>query len=167
MIAKYFATSFAIEKVVERSAGDEQLLADSDDLNELGGIAVEVDHVPGFLRRHGAGVHGHAHVGLGQRRSVVGAVAGHRDEAALSLFLLDVLEFVFRCRLRQEVVDAGFLSDGRGGERIVTGDHYGADAHGPQRREPLLHPALHDVLQVNDAEHLLAICHGERSAAVS
>ena len=69
----------------ERAAGDEQLLADLDDVDELRRVGVEVDHVPGFLRRLGAGVHGDADVGLRERRSVVRAVAGHRDEAAAAL----------------------------------------------------------------------------------
>jgi hypothetical protein len=42
------------------------------------------------VHRHvGAGAHGDADIGLGQRRRVVDAVAGHRDDAALGLQLLD------------------------------------------------------------------------------
>ena len=69
----------------ERAAGDEQLLADLDDLDELRRVGVEVDHVPGLLGRLGAGVHGHADVGLGEGGGVVGAVAGHGDEAPAGL----------------------------------------------------------------------------------
>ena len=36
-----------------------------------------------FHRDVGAGAHGDADVGCGQRRRVVDAVAGHRDDAAL------------------------------------------------------------------------------------
>ena len=86
-IAKYFATSFAIENVVSDAAGDEQLLADLDDVDELRRIGVEVDHVPGFLGRLGAGVHRDADVGLGERRRVVRAVARHRDEPAPGLLV--------------------------------------------------------------------------------
>ncbi len=68
-----------------RNSGDEQLLADLDDVDELGRIGVEVDHVAGLLGGLRAGVHRHADVGLGQRRRVVGAVAGHRDEVAARL----------------------------------------------------------------------------------
>ena len=85
MMAKYLATSLAIEKVVSEPAGDEELLADLHDLDQLRRVRVEVDHVPGFLGRLGAGVHGHADVGLGQGGGVVGAVAGHGDEVAAGL----------------------------------------------------------------------------------
>ena len=69
----------------QRAAGDQQLLADLDDLDELGRVGVEVDHVAGLFGRRRAGVHRHADVGLGQRGRVVGAVAGHRDELAALL----------------------------------------------------------------------------------
>ena len=85
MIAKYLATSLAIEKVVSDAPGDEELLADLDDVDELRRVRVEVDHVPGLLGRLGAGVHRDADVGLRERRRVVGAVAGHGDEAAAGL----------------------------------------------------------------------------------
>ena len=55
----------------------------------------------------------------------------------------------------EEVVDAGFGRDGGGGQRVVAGDHDGADAHGAQLGEALAHAALDDVLQMDDAEHLL------------
>ena len=61
-VAKYLATSFAIEKVLRRP-GHEQLLADLDDLDQLRGIAVQVDHVPDFRGRLGAGVHREPDVG--------------------------------------------------------------------------------------------------------
>ena len=69
----------------ERAAGHEELLADLDDFDELGGVGVEVDHVAGFLRGLRAGVHGDADVGLGEGRGIVGAVAGHGNELALAL----------------------------------------------------------------------------------
>ena len=78
----------------QRTAGDQHLFSDFDDVDELGRIAVEVDHVAGFARGLRAGVHGDADVGLGQRGRVVGAVAGHRDEMAVGLFLADALQFV-------------------------------------------------------------------------
>ena len=71
----------------ERAAGDQQLLADLDDVDELRRVGVEVDHVPGFLRRLRAGVHRHADVGLRERGRVVGAVTGHRDEPAAALLV--------------------------------------------------------------------------------
>ena len=149
----------------ERAARHEQLLADLDHLEELGGVGVEVDHVAGFLRRLGAGVHGHADVGLGERGRVVGAVAGHGHELALRLLVLDEAHLRLGRRLGEEVVDAGLAGDGRGGARVVAGDHDRADAHGAEAVEALLDAALHDVLEVNDAEHARAVGDRERRAA--
>jgi hypothetical protein len=68
----------------QRAAGHQQLLADLDDLEQLGRVAVEVDHVAGLLGRLRAGVHRHGDVGLRQRGRVVGAVAGHGDQVPFS-----------------------------------------------------------------------------------
>ena len=138
----------------QRAAGDQELLADLDDLDELRRVRVEVDHVPGFLGRLRAGVHGHADVGLGERGGVVGAVAGHGDEEPAGLLLLDQRHLVLGRGLGQEVVDAGLLGDGRRGERVVAGDHHRADAHAAQLGEPLADALLHDVLEVDHAEDL-------------
>ena len=112
MIAKYFATSLAMEKVVSDPAGDQQLLADLDDLDELRRVGVEVDHVAGLFGRRSAGVHGDADVGLRERGGVVGAVAGHRDELAALLLLADQGHLVLGLGLGEEVVDAGLFRDG-------------------------------------------------------
>ena len=66
----------------QRAAGDQQLLADLDDVDQLRRVGVEVDHVAGLLGRGRPGVHRDADVGLGERRRVVGAVAAHRDHPA-------------------------------------------------------------------------------------
>ena len=95
----------------------------------LVGIGIEIDHVAGFARRLGAGLHGDADVGLGKRRRVVGAVAAHGDEPAALLLLADIGELVLRRRLGEEIVDAGFRGDRGGGDRIVAGDHHRPDAH--------------------------------------
>ena len=73
----------------QRAARHQQLLADLDDLDQLGRIGIEVDHVAGLARGLRAGVHGDADVGLGQRRRVVGAVAAHGDQLALGLLVAD------------------------------------------------------------------------------
>ena len=61
--------------------------------------------------------------------------------------------------------------DRRGGERIVAGDHHGADAHGAQPVEALAHAALHDVLEIDDAQHArrraVALGHHQRRAALA
>ena len=85
----------------QRAARHQELLADLDDLDQLGRIAVEIDHVAGFFRGLRAGVHRQADVGLRQRRRIVGAVAHHRDQLALGLFLADVGELRFGRRLRR------------------------------------------------------------------
>ena len=109
---KYLATSLAMENVVSAPARHQELLADLDDLDELGRVGVEVDHVAGLLRGLGAGVHGDAHVGAGERGRVVGAVARHRDEPAALLHLVDEGELGLGRRLGEEVVDAGLGRDG-------------------------------------------------------
>ena len=169
MIAKYLATSLAIENVVSAPARHQELLPDLDDLDQLGRIRVEVHHVAGLARRLRAGVHRHAHVGLRQRGSVVGPVARHRDQPAAGLLPPDERQLVFRPGLGQEVVDAGLLRDRRRGERIVAGDHHGANAHRAQAVEALAHAALHDVLEIHGAEHprapVVPLGHHQRRAA--
>src|SRR5262249_37492243 len=149
----------------ERATRHQQLLADLDDLNELGWIRVEVDHVAGLARGLGAGIHGNAHVRLGERRCVVGAVAAHGDELAFRLLVADQLELVLGGRLGEEIVDARLRRDGGGGHRIVAGDHDGADAHAAQLGEALANAALDDVLELNDAEQPPVLGDGERRAA--
>jgi hypothetical protein len=107
------------------------LLADFHDLDQLGRIRVEVDHVAGFLGRRGSGVHGHAYARLGECRCVVGSIPGHRDELAALLLALDQRHLVLGLGFRQDVVDPGLVGDGLSSQRIVTSDHHGADAQTP------------------------------------
>ena len=153
MMAKYLATSLAMLKGGQRAARHQQLLAGLDDLQQLGRVAVQVDHVAGLLGRLRAGVHGHRHVGLGQRRCVVGAVAGHRHQPAFGLVVADHLQLGFGRGLGQEVVDTGLGGDGRGGEPVVAGDHHRLDAHAAQFGKALLDAALDDVLQLDHTQH--------------
>ncbi len=67
MIAKYFATSFAIENVVSAPRVISNCLPISTISMSFVGIRVEIDHVPGFLCRLRAGVHRDSDVGLRQR----------------------------------------------------------------------------------------------------
>ena len=89
MMAKYLATSLAMEKVVSAPRVMSNCLPMATISINLVGLRVEIDHVAGFLGGLRAAVHGDAYVGLGERGSVVGAVAGHRDELAVSLLALD------------------------------------------------------------------------------
>src|SRR5204863_2545041 len=104
-------------------------------------------------------------VGLSEGGSVVGAVAGHRDEVAIGLFFANAFQFLFRSRLRHEIIHTRFGSNRGGGERIVARDHHGANAHLAEVREALLDAAFDDVLQMNDAQHFAAFRHDERRAA--
>ena len=70
-------------------------------------------------------------------------------------------------RLGEEVVDAGLLGDHGGGERVVAGDHHGADAHGAHLVEALADAALDDVLEVDHAERPVVAGDGERGAALA
>ena len=137
MMAKYLATSLAMLKVVSAPRVISSCLPISTTSMSLVGLRVEVDHVAGLLGGLGAGVHGHADVGLGQRGRVVGAVAGHGDQLAAGLLLADERELVLGRGLGEEVVHAGLGGDGRGGERVVAGDHHGADAHRAELVEAL------------------------------
>ena len=82
MIAKYLATSLAIENVVSEPRVMSSCLPISTISMSFVGFGVEVDHVAGLFGRLRAGVHRHADVGLRERGRVVGAVAGHRDQPA-------------------------------------------------------------------------------------
>ena len=61
-----------------------------------------------------ARVHGDTDVGLRQRGRVVGAVAAHGDELALSLFVADELELVLGRGLGEEVIDPSFRRNSGG-----------------------------------------------------
>ena len=128
------------------------MLADRDDLEQLGRVGVEVDHVGRILGSRGPTVHRQSDVGLGECRSVVRAVTGHRDEVALGLLRPDERDLLLGRGLRDEVVDAGLLGDGRRGARIVAGDHHGADAHPAELGEALDESLLDGVLEFDHAE---------------
>ena len=67
--------------------------------------------------------------------------------------------------LGEEVVDAGFGGDGGGGDRVVAGDHHGAQAHPAQVGEAFLHPRLDHVLEVDDAHQLEVLGDGQGRTA--
>ena len=165
MMAKYFATSLAIENVVSAPRVISSCLPISTTSISLVGLEVEIDHVAGLARGLRAGVHGDADIGLGERRRVVGAVAAHGDQLALGLLVADEPQLVLGRGLGEEVVDAGLRRDGRRRRRIVAGDHDGADAHAAQLGEALADAALDDVLEVNHAEQLAILGDRERRAA--
>ena len=164
-MAKYFATSLAMLKVVSAPRVMSSCLPMPTISMSLVGSRVEVDHVAGLFRGLGAGVHRDADVGLGEGRGVVGAVAGHGDEPALRLLVADAGDLVLGLRLGDEVVDAGLPGDGGGGERVVAGDHDGADAHAAQLREARGDAGLDRVLEVDEAEDFAVVDDAERCSA--
>ena len=125
------------------------MLSDLDDLDQLRRIGIKIHHVSGFFGGLSSGVHRHANVSLGQSRRIVRTVTRHCYKLAARLFSFDERHLVFRSRLREKVVNAGFASNRRGGEWIVTRDHYCSDTHLPHLIEALDHSALDDVLQLN------------------
>ena len=149
----------------QRAARHQELLPDAHDLDELGGIAVEIDHVAGLAGGLRAALHGNADIRLRERGCVIGAVAAHGDETALALFVADIGQLVLRRGLGDEIVDAGLRRDRRRRDGVVAGDHHRADAHAAQLREPLLDVRLHDVLQMDDADDPSALGEAERRSA--
>ena len=85
MIAKYFATSFAMLKVVSEPRVIQHLFSDLDDVEQLYWIAIEIDHVAGS-RGLRSRVPGNTDIGLSERGRVIRAVAGHGHQSAFSLF---------------------------------------------------------------------------------
>ena len=152
MIAKYFATSLAIENVVSAPRVMSSCLPISTISMSLVGSESRSTMLPASFAADVPGVHRDADVGLGQRGGVVGAVAGHRDEPAALLLLPDEAHLVLGRGLGEEVVDARLLGDGRGGQRVVAGDHDGANSHGAHDVEAFAHAGLDDVLEVDDAQ---------------
>ena len=110
MIAKYLATSFAIENVVSAPRVMSSCLPISTISMSFVGFESRSTMLPASLAAERARVHRHAHVGLRERGRVVRAVAGHRDELARLLLLADELHLGLGRGLREEVVDAGLLA---------------------------------------------------------
>src|ERR1019366_1657316 len=148
----------------QRAARHQQLLADLNDLEQLGRVAVEVDHVASFFGGLGARVHRETNVGLRQRRRIVGAITDHRDELAVGLLLADVSELRLGRALRDEVIDARFFRDRRGGERIVAGYHNAAHAHPAQTLQALADAGFQNIGQYDDTDDIGPIGDGERGS---
>ena len=137
----------------------------SHDLDQLRRVGVEIDHVAGLARRLRAGVHGNADIGLRERGGIVGAVAAHGDELALGLLVANEPELIFRRRLREEIVDAGFRRDRRRRRRVVAGDHHRANAHAAKLGEALADAAFDDVLEMDHAKKLAILGDGKGRSA--
>ncbi len=95
-------------------------------------------------------------------RGVVGAVAGHRDEPPLALLPANQDQFLLGRRFGDELVDAGLGRDGSRGDRIVAGDHDGADRHLAQLLDALTNAGLQRVGESDDAQDVAVDADGER-----
>ena len=97
--------------------------------------------------------------------SIVGAIAGHLS-FALPLLALDQIHLVFRLGLGKKVVYSGLARNHRSGQRVVAGNHDGADAHSAQPCQPVFQAALDHVLQV-DHPTADAFGHNQRRTALA
>ena len=165
MIAKYFATSFAIENVVSAPRVIRSCLPISTISMSLVGFESRSTMLPASLAAVvpvfiATPTSACASAGASLVPSPVIATS---LPSACSRLISAILSSGVACG--QEVVDAGFVGDRRGGQRVVAGDHHRLDAHRPQRGEPLPHAALDDVLQVDDAERARPLGDDQRRAA--
>src|SRR5215510_6746932 len=83
IIAKYLATSLAMEKVVR----DPRVISSW--------VPIKIDHVAGLFGCLRSGVHSDAHVGLGQCGRIVGTIACHGDQFAFGLLAANEVHLVF------------------------------------------------------------------------
>ena len=106
-IAKYLATSLAIENVVSAPRVISSCLPTSTISMSFVGLESGSSSLARLARRLGAGVHGHADVGLSQGGGVVRFVFRSWPRARpVLLLLLDQVELGLGGGLGEEVVDA-------------------------------------------------------------
>src|SRR5450755_3227046 len=105
MIAKYLATSFAIENVVSAPRVISNCLPMATISISLVGFESRSTMLP-------------ASFAAWVPEFIVGAVTGHRDQLALRLFALDEVHLVLGFGLGKEIIDAGLAGDCRGGEGV-------------------------------------------------
>ena len=116
--------------------GPEQVLLDVADhrVGEFDGgngiqqVALHQDDVGRFDGDIGAGANGNAHIGSGQGRGIIDAVADHGNLFALGLELADLLLLILGEDLCHHPVDAGLAADGLGGFLVIAGEHHHIDA---------------------------------------
>ena len=91
-------------------------------------VAADQGHVGGLDRRVGAGAHGQAQIGLGERGGVVDPVADHGHRAALVLQAPDRVQLAARVHPGDHVVDADLAGDRAGGALVVAGQQHRVQA---------------------------------------
>ena len=95
-------------------------------------VAADQGQVGRLDRGVGAGAHGQAQVGLGQRGGVVDAVADHRHHPAGGLQLLDHVGLARGQHPGDHLVDADRGRDGPGGALVVAGEQHRPQAQAAQ-----------------------------------
>ena len=153
MIAKYFATSLAIENVVSAPRVISICLPISTTSISLVGLLSRSTMLPASLAACvplfiATATSACASAGASLVPSPV--IATMWPSAWYSRISASLASGVASAR---NVVDAGLGGDRGGGQLVVAGDHHGLDAHAAQLAEALLDAALDDVLQLDHAEH--------------
>ena len=162
MMAKYLATSLAMEKVVSAPRVMSNCLP-MPRFNEFGRVAVQINHVAGFLGRLVPVFIATPTSACARAGASFGAVSGHGDQRP-RLFCL-MYASLSSGSPGPENRRRRLLGDGGGGQRIVAGNHHGANTHGAQLTDALFHAAFDDVFEMDDAEHFAVHGNGERRAA--
>ena len=136
-------------------------------LNQLGRVRVEIHHIARFFRRLSTGVHRYRDICLRQRRSIIGAVAGHRHQTAFRLILTNQCQLGLRCRFGEKIIDARFRSNGGGSQTVIAGNHHRFNAHFAQLGEALFNTAFDDIFQRNNAQHTRTFHHHQRRGSLT
>ena len=105
------------------------MLANFHDLDQLGRVGVQIDHIASFFRCLGTGVHRDRYIRLSQGRRIIGSIAGHGHQPAFGLVFADQRQLRFRRGFGQKIIHARLGGDGSRCQVIVSSNHYRFDAH--------------------------------------
>ena len=134
-------------------ARHQQLLSDTNNLDQLGRTGVQIHHIACFLCCLCTRIHCHSDICLCKRRCIICSISGHRNQMPLSLVFPNQLQLSFRGCLSDKIIHACFRCDGCGGHRIIPGYHNRFDSAFAQRFKIFLYAVLYDILQINNTEH--------------
>ena len=152
----------------ERNGGDiveespEQVLLDGSErqprqpqgFDNLERAALNENDVAGLDSDVGPGPDSDAEIGLRESRRIIDAITDKGDALAFLLKTLNVLRLVLRENLGEGVLDVEFSRDSLRGLSVVSSDHDGNDAFGPQFRDGLLCAAFQSVGNRNETDGL-------------
>ena len=93
-----------------------------------GWLRAQKQNIAGFLRKIGAGAHGNAGISLGQRGSVVDAVADHGNAQPRLLKGANASQLAGRIETGFDLGDSSLLRHGRGRCGRIAGEHEHAEA---------------------------------------